>query len=96
MRRLRSIDGGGEFRRFKLFSIAVSVVAWIGYPVGTGLLVAAVLAGRPVTAPTVDWGAWTPPAGDDAGHADPGPPSPAPAATQWGVTDLPAPPPDRT
>ncbi|NYF54942.1 hypothetical protein [Micromonospora purpureochromogenes] len=94
----RSIEGGGEFRRFRLLSIAVGVLAWIGYPVGTGLLVAAVLAGRPVAAPAVDWAGWTPPAGDDAGHADPGPPPPAPAATQWGGTDLPAPPPapDRT
>ncbi|MEU5787597.1 hypothetical protein ABZ754_07685 [Micromonospora purpureochromogenes] len=89
----RSIDGGAALGRFRLFSMAMSLVGWIGYPVGLGLLVAAALAGRPVAAPAVDWAGWTPPAGDDAGHADPGPPPPAPAATQWGATDRPAPPP---
>ncbi|MEH1054151.1 hypothetical protein V6U89_02910 [Micromonospora sp. CPCC 206171] len=88
--------GGGGYRRLRLFSLAVGVLWAIGYPVGLGLLVAAVFAGRPIAAPAVDWAGWTPPAGDDADHPDPGPLSPAPAATQWGVTDLPAPPPDRT
>ncbi|MEH0819436.1 MULTISPECIES: hypothetical protein [unclassified Micromonospora] len=90
-------DGGGGYRQYQLFSLAVGVLWAIGYPIGLGLLVAAVLAGRPVAAPAVDWAGWTPPAADDAGHPDPAAQSPAPAATQWGATDLPAPPgtPDR-
>ncbi|GAB3174384.1 hypothetical protein FHX75_13246 [Micromonospora palomenae] len=91
-------DGGGGFRQYHLFSLAVGVLWAIGYPVGLGLLVAAAFAGRPVAAPAVDWAGWTPPAGDDAGQPDPAPQSPAPPATQWGGSDLPAPPatPDRT
>ncbi|MEV0724081.1 hypothetical protein AB0I37_15020 [Micromonospora purpureochromogenes] len=90
--------GGGGYRRLQLFSLAVGVLWAIGYPVGLGLLVAAVFAGRPTAAPTVDWAGWTPPAGDDEGQPDPAPQSPAPPATQWGGSDLPAPPatPDRT
>jgi hypothetical protein len=91
-------NGGGGYRQYQLFSLAVGVLWAIGYPVGLGLLVAAVFAGRPVAAPAVDWTGWTPPAGDDAENPDPAPQPPAPAATQWGGTDLPAPPatPDRT
>ncbi|MGK5440958.1 hypothetical protein ACSNN7_03880 [Micromonospora sp. URMC 105] len=90
-------NGAGGYRQYQLFSLAVGVLLAIGYPIGIGLLVAAVFAGRPVAAPAVDWAGWTPPAaGDDPGH--PGPAPQAPAATQWGTTDLPAPPatPDRT
>ncbi|MFC8616954.1 hypothetical protein ACFT9M_11120 [Micromonospora purpureochromogenes] len=90
--------GTGSYRQFQLLTMAVGGVYSIGYPIGLGLLVAAVFAGRPVAAPAVDWAGWTPPAGDDADHPEPAPQSPAPAATQWGGTDLPAPPatPDRT
>ncbi|MEV0809030.1 hypothetical protein [Micromonospora sp. NPDC050200] len=84
--------GGGGYRQFQLLSVAVGAVYSIGHPIGIGLLVAAVLAGRPVGTPAVDWGAWTPPTGDAPGHADAVPPAPAPAATQWGGTDLPPPP----
>lgn len=92
------LAGGGGFRQYHLFSLAVGVLWAIGYPVGLGLLVAAAFAGRPVAAPTADWAGWTPPAGDDAGDPGPAPQSPAPPATQWGGSDLPAPPatPDRT
>ncbi|MEU4714723.1 hypothetical protein AB0F73_13840 [Micromonospora purpureochromogenes] len=90
--------GGGTYRQYRLFSLAVGVLWAIGYPVGLGLLVAAVFAGRPVAAPAADWAGWTPPAGDDEGQPDPAPQSPAPPVTQWGGSDLPAPPatPDRT
>ncbi|MEU5938792.1 hypothetical protein ABZ807_06310 [Micromonospora sp. NPDC047548] len=84
---------GDGYRRFQFLGMAVGVVSSIGYPVGTGLIVAAVLAGRPVGTPAVEWGAWTPPTGGAPGDADPAPPSPAPAATQWGGTDLPPLPP---
>ncbi|MEH0983091.1 hypothetical protein [Micromonospora sp. CPCC 205556] len=74
------------FGRLSLLGVAVSAAAWVGYPVGTGLLIGAVFAGRRPVDPSADaWGAWTPPTTD----ADATPAAAAPATTPWGGTDRP-------
>lgn len=91
----------GGIRQYQLWSLAVSAVGWIGYPIGLGLIVAAVFVGRraasPAPAPGQPWGTWTPPAGGPpTGH--PGGPPPGYAAGQavehpgrgaWGGSDHP-------
>ncbi|MEU1888727.1 hypothetical protein ABZ491_24980 [Micromonospora rifamycinica] len=69
--RSRSLSGG--MRQFELMNLTVNVVRWLGYPVGLGLVVAAVFVGRAATpAPDRPWGAWTPPAGATAAGPPPG------------------------
>ncbi|MEH0844310.1 hypothetical protein V6U81_18180 [Micromonospora sp. CPCC 205711] len=71
---------------FALFTKVSTAIAWIGYPVGIGLVLAAAFAGRQ---PAADWAGWTPPAADES-HADPAPTAAGPAPTaQWGATDVP-------
>ncbi|MEU7616896.1 hypothetical protein AB0B27_12475 [Micromonospora rifamycinica] len=92
--RSRSLSGG--MRQFELMNLTVSVVGWLGYPAGLGLVVAAVFVGRAATPATGrPWGAWTPPAGATttgpppgypAGHGGPVLPG-QPAG--WGGSDRP-------
>ncbi|MEV4723060.1 hypothetical protein [Micromonospora humida] len=90
----------GGIRQYQTWSLAVSLVGWIGYPVGLGLIVTAVFVGRtapPSPVPGQPWGTWTPPAGGPpTGH--PGGPPPGYAAGQaaehpgrgaWGGSDHP-------
>ncbi|KWV30293.1 hypothetical protein [Micromonospora rifamycinica] len=63
--RSRSLSGG--MRQFELMNLTVNVVRWLGYPVGLGLIAAAVFVGRtPAPVPGRPWGAWTPPQADRA------------------------------
>ncbi|MGB2569811.1 hypothetical protein ACPFP2_15350 [Micromonospora citrea] len=87
-------DGG--YRRISMISFAVTAVASVGFPVGLGLLVGAVFAGRGRTdAPVGPFGSWTAPAVDAAPPAAPAGAGTTPPATQWGATDLPSPAPGR-
>ncbi|MEU7978049.1 hypothetical protein AB0B63_05910 [Micromonospora sp. NPDC049081] len=66
---IRARVRSGGMRQFELMNLAASTVSWIGYPIGLGLVVAAVFAGRAAShAPGQPWGAWTPPAGSAAGQ----------------------------
>ncbi|MEU1751704.1 hypothetical protein ABZ436_03445 [Micromonospora matsumotoense] len=100
--RSRALSGG--MRQFELMNLAANAVGWIGYPIGLGLVVAAVFAGRAATpAPGRPWGAWTPPAtaaptgsgpggpppGFAAGHPGAGQATPHQAAGPWGGSDRP-------
>ncbi|MFI9640913.1 hypothetical protein ACIG87_12740 [Micromonospora sp. NPDC051925] len=76
----------GGIRQYQLWNLMVSVVGWIGYPVGLGLLVAAVFAGRAAPpAPGNPWGGWTPPAnGPGTGFPAEGFPNTGPTAPATG------------
>ncbi|WP_328343430.1 hypothetical protein [Micromonospora sp. NBC_00421] len=77
--RSRSLPGG--MRQFELWNLTVSVVGWLGYPVGLGLVVAAVFVGRAASpTPGHPWGTWTPPAGGTPTGAAAGGPPPGFAA----------------
>lgn len=68
----------GGIRQYQMWSLAVSAVGWIGYPIGLGLIVAAVFVGRRAAAPSPvpgqPWGTWTPPAGGPPTGRPGGPP----------------------
>ncbi|MFJ6198535.1 hypothetical protein [Micromonospora sp. NPDC092111] len=83
---VRSRVGSGGLRQFELLNLTVSAVQWIGYPIGLGMIVAAVFAGRAAPpAPVGGWGGWPPPA-TDPGTA---PAAADPTATPWGGSDRP-------
>ncbi|SCG33816.1 hypothetical protein [Micromonospora halophytica] len=84
------------YQRIRMISYLVTAVTSVGYPIGIGLLVGAVFAGRrPTAAPANPWGSWTPSASAAVPSATPGAAGPTPPTTQWGATDLPSPAPDR-
>ncbi|SCG52792.1 hypothetical protein [Micromonospora coxensis] len=82
-------DGG--YRRISLISFAVTAVTALGFPVGLGLLLGAVFAGRGrADAPAGPWGAWTAPAVDAAPSATPAGAGTTPATTPGEVGTTPS------
>ncbi|MEV4493022.1 hypothetical protein AB0K04_23265 [Micromonospora coxensis] len=94
-------DGG--YRRISLISLAVTAVTSLSFPIGLGLLLGAVFAGRGrADAPAGPWGSWTAPATDATPPATPGGTGTTPGGagstppvTQWGGSDVPSPAPGR-